>query len=92
MVLASWKQYEDTWVFQVKADRFLRNMVRAMVGTLVDVGLGRISPDDFIDIILAKDRSAAGQSAPAQGLFLTHVEYPKVEFQTNPRSPFFQFF
>ncbi len=92
VALASWKQYDDTWVFKVKADRFLRNMVRAMVGTLIDVGLGKISPDGFREIILAKDRSAAGQSAPAQGLFLTHVEYPKDGFQTSPRSPFFKFF
>lgn len=90
--IASWKQYEDIWVFQVKADRFLRNMVRAMVGTLVDVGLGRISSDDFSKIILAKDRSVAGQSAPAQGLFLTHVEYAKDGILTSPRSPFFRFF
>lgn len=89
---AEWAEYGSSWVFKVKADRFLRNMVRAIVGTLVDVGAGKTSQKEFMKIIDAKDRSAAGQSAPAKGLFLTHVEYPKDGFQTSPRSPFYRFF
>ena len=87
-----WKQQGDLWIFSIKADRFLRNMVRAIVGTLVDVGTGKISPEEFQNIINRKDRSAAGQSAPARGLFLTHVEYPENGFQTTPKSPFYRFF
>lgn len=63
-------------VFTVSADRFLRNMVRAMVGTLVDVGRGKISIDEFHDIILKKDRCSAGVSMPANALFLWSVKYP----------------
>lgn len=62
-------------VFIITADRFLRNMVRAIVGTLVEVGKNRISVEDFCRIIESKDRSKAGQSAPAQGLFLMDVRY-----------------
>jgi tRNA pseudouridine38-40 synthase len=51
-------------------------MVRAIVGTLVEIGRGRITPNEFADIIEAKNRSAAGPSAPPQGLFLTNIEYP----------------
>jgi len=87
-----WEQNDDYLLFRIQADRFLRNMVRAIVGTLVDVGLGRTSLQEFQDIINAKDRSAAGQSAPAHGLFLTHVEYPQDCFMTTPRSPFYGFF
>ncbi|MDC1189110.1 hypothetical protein N8089_04885, partial [Flavobacteriales bacterium] len=57
----------------------LRNMVRAIVGTLASVGLGKISVKEFIDVIDKKDRSAAGLSAPAQGLFLCAVKYPEAE-------------
>ena len=58
------------------ADRFLRNMVRAIVGTLVDVGRGKITVSDFSRIIDEKDRCSAGSSAPPQGLFLCGVTYP----------------
>lgn len=64
-------------VFTIKADRFLRNMVRAVVGTLLNVGDGKISAGQIKDIIAAKDRSCAGTSVPANGLFLTKVEYPE---------------
>lgn len=64
-------------VFTITADRFLRNMVRAIVGTLFDVGRGRISEDDFIAVIADKNRCSAGESAPAQGLYLTHIAYPQ---------------
>lgn len=64
-------------VFTITADRFLRNMVRAIIGTLVDVGRGKISLGRFKEIVACKDRCAAGSSAPAHGLFLWHVEYPE---------------
>lgn len=62
-------------VFTFRANRFLRNMVRAVVGTLVDVGRGKISPEEFARIIEAKDLSQSSSSAPAAGLFLTDVVY-----------------
>lgn len=71
---------EYRWVFIIRADRFLRNMVRAVVGTLIDVGRGKISITDFQDIISAKDRCAAGTSMPPQGLFLWDVSYPYYNF------------
>ena len=74
---AFWEETEDGLVFTIKADRFLRNMVRAIVGTLLDVGYGKINLEMFHQIIESKDRSRAGASAPAHGLFLTKVEYPE---------------
>ena len=62
-------------VFTITADRFLRNMVRAVVGTLFEVGRGKITKEQFADVILQHNRSAAGDSAPAEGLYLTKVEY-----------------
>lgn len=79
--VAEWTQEGPHIVFTVKADRFLRNMVRALVGTLLDVGTGKISLDEFRAIIERKDRGAAGLSVPAQGLFLTDVEYPETIFK-----------
>ncbi len=73
---ALWEAQETQLVFSIRADRFLRNMVRALVGTLIDVGREKISIPNFIDIINSKDRSKAGTSAPPQGLFLTNIEYP----------------
>lgn len=73
---ASWKISGEELVFTVSADRFLRNMVRAIVGTLLDVGFGKLSADDVRQIIESKNRSNAGASAPAKGLFLTDVSYP----------------
>lgn len=66
--------------FNIKADRFLRNMVRAVVGTLIEVGTGKMNLKAFEDVILRKDRCAAGMSMPAKGLFLTKVEYPEEIF------------
>lgn len=77
---AEWTQRGEEWVFTIEANRFLRNMVRAIVGTLIEVGRGKISIADFRNIIEAKDRCKAGTSAPAQGLFLVHVEYPEEIF------------
>ena len=77
---ASWHQQNDMLIFSIKANRFLRNMVRAIVGTLVDVGRGKITPEEFASIVEARDRSLAGTSAPAEGLYLTEVKYPKEMF------------
>ncbi len=74
---ASWKETNNGLVFTIKADRFLRNMVRAIVGTLLEVGYGKVSLDDLHAIIQSQDRTRAGASAPAHGLFLTKVEYPE---------------
>lgn len=62
--------------FTIRADRFLRNMVRALVGTLVDVGRGRYTPEEFRDIVISRDLSRSSAGAPAQGLFLSDVRYP----------------
>ncbi len=62
--------------FTIRADRFLRNMVRALVGTLVDVGRGRYSPEEFRDIVASRNLSRSSAGAPAQGLFLSDVCYP----------------
>lgn len=72
---AFWKQEKEALTFYITANRFLRNMVRAIVGTLFDVGLGRISVEDFKAIIESKNRSNAGLSVPAKGLFLTKITY-----------------
>jgi len=77
---ASWLQQDDLLIFSITANRFLRNMVRAIVGTLVDVGRGKITPEDFARIVEASDRSLAGTSAPAEGLYLSKVEYPNEIF------------
>ncbi|WP_111706493.1 tRNA pseudouridine(38-40) synthase TruA [Lutibacter citreus] len=74
---AVWIKSGNQLVFHITADRFLRNMVRAVVGTLIDVGTEKITIEDFIEIIKGKDRRNAGPSAPAKGLFLTRVKYPK---------------
>ena len=64
--------------FVITANRFLRNMVRAIVGTMIEIGLGKYSPDDIRRIILAKNRGAAGTSVPPQGLYLARIEYPEI--------------
>ena len=73
---AEWTQRDGEWVFAIEADRFLRNMVRAVVGTLLEVGRGRMPVDGFARVIEARDRCRAGTSAPAQGLYLVDVRYP----------------
>lgn len=72
---ARWMDQDGLLVFRIKADRFLRNMVRAIVGTLLEVGKGRMSIDEFREVIEQKDRCSAGESVPAQGLFLQEVDY-----------------
>jgi len=64
------------WYFEITADRFLRNMVRAIVGTLVEVGRGHIAPGDIMDIVGRRDRAAAGISMPGEPLFLWSIDYP----------------
>lgn len=73
---AAWSVQDDSLVFEIQADRFLRNMVRAIVGTLVDVGLGKLDPEAFARIIESKDRRRAGYSAPGCGLYLMDIAYP----------------
>lgn len=77
--LAEWTEEEDGWVFTIRSNRFLRNMVRSVTGTLLDVGRGKLSIEGLREIIERKDRCAAGVSMPACGLFLTKVEYPMGE-------------
>ncbi|MBR6130582.1 MAG: tRNA pseudouridine(38-40) synthase TruA [Bacteroidales bacterium] len=72
---AQWVLEGDDLVFTITANRFLRNMVRAVVGTLLDVGFGKLSVSDFQNIINQKDRCKAGISVPADALFLTNVRY-----------------
>jgi len=76
---AKWQLDGNILTFSISADRFLRNMVRAIVGTLIDVGLGKTSIADFRKIIESEDRSEAGLSVPAKGLFLTEISYPDIE-------------
>ena len=73
---AEWVEEGAMLVFTIKADRFLRNMVRAIVGTLLDVGRGKLSTEDFRKIIENKNRCDAGFSVPAKALFLEKIEYP----------------
>lgn len=80
---AHWQQNGPHLVFTVTADRFLRNMVRAIVGTLVNVGLGKMTVEDFNAVIESRNRSNAGASVPAHGLYLTKVEYPYINHENN---------
>ena len=73
---AVWEQKEDRLVFTITADRFLRNMVRAIVGTLLAIGCGKLSVAEMHTIIKSKDRGQAGASVPAKGLYLTKIKYP----------------
>lgn len=78
---AHWKQLNNTtWVFTIQADRFLRNMVRAVVGTLLDVGRGKLNVKEFRKIIEQKNRCSAGTSVPGKALFLEDITYPKELF------------
>ncbi len=79
---AAWRVDESGMLcFTIRADRFLRNMVRAVVGTLVDVGRGRYTPEDFRAIIESRDLARSSAGAPAQGLFLSDVRYPTEVFE-----------
>ncbi len=74
---AEWRPDQDRLVFHIRADRFLYGMVRAIVGTLLEVGQHRMTVEEFAAIIRAEDRTAAGRAAPPNGLFLTEVSYPR---------------
>ncbi len=80
---ARWFEQDGLLVFRIKADRFLRNMVRAIVGTLLEVGKGRMSLDGFRAVIERKDRCQAGISVPAHALFLEEVEYQQALLQAQ---------
>lgn len=80
---AEWSRNGDTLCFTISADRFLRNMVRAIVGTLVDVGRGRYTAEQFEQIVAARDLSLSSGGAPAQGLFLSDVAYPEDIFRSE---------
>jgi tRNA pseudouridine38-40 synthase len=80
---AKWESTGSQLVFTITADRFLRNMVRAIAGTLIEVGKGKLSVDEFRAVIEKRDRCAAGTSVPARGLFLTRIQYPE---QIQPAS------
>lgn len=78
---AQWREVGDGHaIFTIAADRFLRNMVRAVVGTLFLVGQGKMNKEQFAQVVNQHQRSAAGDSAPAQGLYLTRIDYPKELF------------
>ena len=77
---SKWIEFDKKYVFEITANRFLRNMVRSIVGTLIDVGLEKKSINNFKKIIMSKDRSMAGYSVPAKGLFLKRINYPKEIF------------
>jgi tRNA pseudouridine38-40 synthase len=77
LTLARWDEKGNDYVFTITANRFLRNMVRAIVGSLVDVGSNNLNLSDVERIVKSKNRSAAGYSVPAHGLYLSHVKYPE---------------
>lgn len=81
---AEWTDKDDVLKFKITADRFLRNMVRAIVGTLLDAGRGKISVIEFQNIMKSHNRGEAGYSVPAKGLTLTGVGYPKEIFSDIP--------
>ena len=76
---AHWTQKDNKLIFTISANRFLRNMVRSIVGTLVNIGLHKINLDNFKSIIESKNREKAGFSVPAHGLYLTKIESPYIE-------------
>lgn len=83
---AEWKPAADgSWYFEIQADRFLRNMVRAVVGTLVEVGRGKLDADGFRQVIEGKDRCRAGESMPGNALFLVDITYPEHLFDVETK-------
>ena len=77
---ANWTKVENGLLFNIESNRFLRNMVRSIVGTILDVGLKKINMDEFIKIIKSKKRSNAGFSVPPNALFLKNIKYHKSIF------------
>ncbi|PIB30549.1 tRNA pseudouridine(38-40) synthase TruA [Maribacter sp. 4G9] len=80
---AIWISDEGKLIFKITADRFLRNMVRAIVGTLLDVGLGKYPPSHVKAVLKSRDRSEAGVSVPAKGLYLKSISYPNTIFKNE---------
>ncbi len=76
LISASWMRHDQQVIFKIRSDRFLRGMVRAIVGTIVELSQGKISIPEFRKIIKSKNRRSAGPAAPAHGLYLAKVEYP----------------
>ena len=74
---ARWKKTSFGYIFTITANRFLRNMVRSIVGTLLEIGTGKRSISSFHEVIQSKNRSFSGYSVPAEGLFLTKIKYKK---------------
>ena len=72
----SWMKTETGWAFEIEGNRFLRGMVRALVGTMVKVGRGKLGVNEFVDVLMSKDSTRADFSAPAHGLFLNEVIFP----------------
>jgi len=72
---SAWNEDQDFLIYRIEANRFLWGMVRTIVGTMIDVSRGRFSREQFEEVLLARDRKKAGQTAPAQGLFLEKVIY-----------------
>jgi tRNA pseudouridine38-40 synthase len=85
---AQWKSKNGLFIFEITADRFLRGMVRAMVGTMIDVGAGKTTLQDVEKILAHKDRTKAGHAAPACGLYLTKIVYPYLEVKSEFNFPF----
>lgn len=83
---AEWTDLPNGYLFRIKADRFLRNMVRSVVGTSLRIGKGLKGVEHMAQVLAARDRHAAGRSAPACGLYLEHVVYPFVPMDLNPRN------
>ncbi len=81
---AQWEEEENRLIFTITADRFLRNMVRAITGTLIDLGRNKISLKDLETIIKSRNRSAAGYSVPACGLYLVSIKYPEDIYLEDP--------
>lgn len=80
---ACWRMDEDALIFTIQSNRFLRGMVRTIVGTLLEIGLGKWTQHDLKNILDSKDRSVAGRAVPAHGLHLIQVEYPSITFDAK---------
>ena len=80
MKKAVWVEKNDALIFRISANRFLRGMVRAVVGTLLDVGTGKITQKEFVSILQSRDRKRAGANVPAHGLYLEQVKYRRQIF------------
>jgi len=76
IIIAKWEHVGDQLIFTITANRFLRNMVRSIVGTMLAIGQGKLEVEDLHDVIKSKNRDYAGKSVSAKGLFLTKIEYP----------------